>query len=203
MISCLPVCGLLTDELPSSLAAVKMLDKDKSGTIDMKDVEAWVAAEADEIEVSQCMAMLIAIAIATTIPPAPASCWTNAHAASPGLLHQARNFIRNFARFREVAPSKMTGIGGLIGNLINGYCQMTEYVNTTNDDIARTVPIETGYVTVTDFDTEEADKHYLREQGRLAIKQWGKDLLGSGGTESSPPPPAPATAELPGVVVGP
>ena len=39
-----------------------MLDKDKSGTIDMKDVEAWVAAEADEIEVSQCMAMLLAIA---------------------------------------------------------------------------------------------------------------------------------------------
>ena len=99
----------------------------------------------------------------------------------------------------------MTGVGGLIGNLINGYCQMTEYVNTTIDDIARTVLIETGYVRVTDFDTEEADKHYLREQGRLAIKQWGKDLLGSGGTESSvtsstPPPPEPATAELPGVV---
>ena len=158
-------------------AVVKMMDKDDSGTIEIKEFEAWLAAEADDIE--------------------------------------ARNYIENFARFRQVAPSKMSGLGSLLGNLVNGYMQMSEYVNTTTDDIARTVPIETGYITVTDFETEAADKQYLRDQGHRAIKQFASDLLearegtanhtsSQDGSPKSPttlaPTDSPTPALLPGAI---
>lgn len=93
---------------------------------------------------------------------------------------------RNFARFREKAPTHVHSIGDLFGNVVHGLLQGCAYMYTTAEDIARTVPIETGYVGVTDFDNELEDRRYLYEQGRLAIRRFAEDLMLGASSDSAP-----------------
>jgi hypothetical protein len=55
---------------------------------------------------------------------------------------------RTFARFREKAPERtsVTGVRGLMGNLYSGLSKVAGQLHVEFADIARTVPIETGYV---------------------------------------------------------
>ena len=89
---------------------------------------------------------------------------------------------RTFARFREKAPQHVDSVGRLLGNIFFGLEQNCAAQNVEFADIARTIPCETGYVGTVDTQLEEADKDYLREQGRLAVARFVDDLRGSAAT---------------------
>ena len=83
---------------------------------------------------------------------------------------------RMFARFRERAPRGVDSVGTLLRNIYSGLSQSCATQHVEYDDIARTIPIETGYIGTGDFANEPADKQYLRDQGRMAVERFAKDL---------------------------
>jgi hypothetical protein len=90
--------------------------------------------------------------------------------------HEA--LARTFARFAETTVAPITGVVALGGNFVNGLMQAAERQYIVFDDIARTIPIDSGYVGTLAFESEQGDKDYLMTQGRQAVERFARDLRG-------------------------
>ena len=99
-------------------------------------------------------------------------------------LSFATNYQVELMRSLSGPACLRTGVVGIAVNTFMGLIMTAETQYVGFDDIARTVPIETGYVGSLDTKTESADKHYLREQGRTAVERFASDMRQRGSPSS-------------------
>jgi hypothetical protein len=98
--------------------------------------------------------------------------------------HADAALARNFARCQERTPRPLRGIKTLGTNALSAMMKGLSMVNITFDDIGRTTPIETGYVSTLALDQqylclERGDQQYLQDQGKASIQRFAQSLDGS------------------------
>lgn len=67
---------------------------------------------------------------------------------------------------------------GIAGNAVQGMIRATERQHISHQDIGRTIPIDTHYITTLDTKTEARDKVFLEAQGKYAVERFARDLRG-------------------------
>ena len=65
---------------------------------------------------------------------------------------------------------------GIAGNAVQGMIRATERQHISHQDIGRTIPIDTHYITTLDTKTEARDKVFLEAQGKYAVERFARDL---------------------------
>ena len=61
---------------------------------------------------------------------------------------------------------------------MQGMIRASERQHISHDDIGRTIPIDTRYITTLDTRTEPRDKAYLKAQGKYAVERFARDMRG-------------------------